>query len=115
MSERSKRFHSYLSVYAQGKRNKNKASILSSEVQKDAQDIDAQTLLEENVNYWFENNNSADNIETIKLPTLKDFKSEVDLVDKKFRIMLLVDSVQHYIRNPNNALENDDQVPFSTF
>ena len=25
--------------------------------------------------------------------------------------MLLVDSVQHYIRNPNNALEYDDQVP----
>jgi hypothetical protein len=81
-------------------------------VQKDAQDIiDVQTQLEENVNYWSEDNNSADNIETIERLTLKDFKSEVDLVDKKFSIMLLVDSVQHYIRNPNSALEYDDQVP----
>ena len=111
MSERSERFHSYLSVYAQGKRNKNIASSSSSEVQKDAQDIiDVQTQLEENVNYWSENNYSADNIETFERLTLKDFKSEVNLVDKKFRIMLLVDSVQHYIRNPNNALEYDDQV-----
>ena len=53
-------------------------------MQKDAQDIiDVQTQLEENVNYWSENNNSADNIETIERLTLKDFKSEVDLVDKK--------------------------------
>ena len=97
MSKRIERFQSYLSVYVQGKRNKNIESSSSSEVQKDAQDIDAQILIEENVNYWSENNKSADNIETIERLTLKDFKSEVDLVDKKFRIMLLVDSVQHYI------------------
>ena len=111
MSKRIERFQSYLSVYVQRKRNKNIESSSSSEVQKDAQDIDAQILIEENENHWSENNKSADNIETIERLTLKDFKSEVDLVDKKFRIMLLVDSVQHYIRNLNNSLEYDDQVP----
>ena len=55
MSKRIERFQSYLSVYVQGKRNKNIESSSSSEVQKDAQDIDAQILIEENVNYWSEN------------------------------------------------------------
>jgi hypothetical protein len=80
MSERSERFHSYLSVYAQRKRNKNIASSSSSEVQKDAQDIiDVQTQLEENINYWSEINSSADNIETIERLTLKDLRVKLPL------------------------------------
>jgi len=51
------------------------------------------------------------NVEKFERIDLKTYKCETGLVDKKFSIMLLVDSVLKYIRNPDNVLEYDDQVP----
>lgn len=125
MSKRNDRYLAYFpTLLTKRKRVENIASSSSStNVQIDEQPVGllvdqyhqeeirppTSEEIDENLN---DNDTSTNIVETNQRISLDDSKSLISLVAPKFKIMLLVDSVLNYIRNPLNVLQCDDQVPF---
>ena len=117
MSQRKERFLTYFFLNNSRKKEKLATSSShnesfpsnSSSDQNEQDTVEEQTKPEETIPNWTDE--STLNVEKFERIDLKTYKCETGLVDKKFSIMLLVDSVLKYIRNPDNVLEYDDQVP----
>ena len=117
MSERKERFLTYFSLNSSKKEklatssSYNESFPSNSSSSQNEQDIfEDQTKPEETIPNWTDASTSL-HVEKFERIDLKTYKSETELIDKKFSIMLLVDSVLKYMRNPETVLEYDDQVP----